>query len=236
MTLQRALIVDDDADIRTVAQISLSIDGTVDVATCGDGAAALALAAEFHPDVILLDVMMPDMDGPATLAHIRRIEALAHVPVIFLTARAETEVKDLLAAGAAAVVLKPFDPMQLLPKVREVCQATHEQRRPATRVSLPANLRQRFIRDAAELSQLEQRWAVAPSDEGEPIIAAAAHCTHKLKGAAAILGAPEVGAVAGRAHAALRALQPGEITERQTLPELRSLIELLETSASDTVA
>ncbi len=230
-TLRKALVVDDDADVRTIAQLALSVDGTVEVAACGDGESAVAIAAEFLPDVILLDVMMPNLDGPTTLARIRAIESLAKVPIIFLTAHAmPAEIQHLLSLDAAAVLAKPFEPMGLLPKVRAICQSAERAPESATTFSrsLAPNLRQRLIRDAAELTNLARQWAAALPEELEPIIAAAAHNTHKLHGAAAILGAPDIGAAAGRVNAALKALIRGEHDESQVLPAVRGLIELLE--------
>lgn len=229
--LRKALVVDDDADVRTIAQMALSVDGTIEVVACGDGESAVALAAKFLPDVILLDVMMPDLDGPITLARIRAIEALAKVPVIFLTAHAlSAEIQYLQSLDAAAVLAKPFEPMALLPKVRTICNSTERGPHVVARAArqLTPNLRQRLIRDAAELSKLAQSWSVAAPGEMEAIIAAAAHCTHKLHGAAAILGAPDIGAAAGRVNADLKALVRGERTADQVRPALRGLVELLE--------
>jgi CheY-like chemotaxis protein/HPt (histidine-containing phosphotransfer) domain-containing protein len=233
-SIRKALVVDDDADVRTIAQLALSVDGTVEVIACGCGESALASAAEFLPDVILLDVMMPDLDGPTTLARIRDIEALAKVPIIFLTAHAmPAEIQQLMSLDAAAVLAKPFEPMGLLPKVRAICQSAGRGLEPAALPSpLTPTLRQRLIRDAAELSRLAHRWESAVSEDIESVVAAAVHCTHKLHGAAAILGAPDIGAAADCMNASLRALMRGEREASQVLPALRDLIALLESSVS----
>lgn len=112
--LNRILMVDDDADIRTIAQLSLTAVGGFTVELCGSGPEAIQKAASFNPDLILLDVMMPGMDGPTTLKELRGIPALAQTPVVFMTAKVQPqEVAQLLACGAMDVLAKPFDPMAL---------------------------------------------------------------------------------------------------------------------------
>lgn len=118
------LYVDDEADIREVAVMSLELDGSFEVRDAPSGRAALALLDGWTPDVILLDVMMPEMDGPATLAQIRSRAALSRTPVIFITARAQAQDKArLMGLGAAGVITKPFDPMTLAQDVRAILAA-----------------------------------------------------------------------------------------------------------------
>jgi CheY-like chemotaxis protein len=115
----RVLHVDDEPDIREVAEISLGLDPGLVLRSCESGAQALAVAAEWHPDIIVLDVMMPAMDGPATLAKLRENRATSAIPVIFMTARAQSrEVDRFRALGAIGVIAKPFDPMTLAASVR----------------------------------------------------------------------------------------------------------------------
>jgi CheY-like chemotaxis protein len=112
--LQRILMVDDESDIRTVAQLSLTAVGGFTVEVCGSGLEALEKAQAFGPDLILLDVMMPGIDGPTTLKRLREIPALAKTPVVFMTAKVQPqEVAQLMASGALDVLAKPFDPMAL---------------------------------------------------------------------------------------------------------------------------
>ena len=111
---KRILVVDDDDDIREVAQASLSLIGGWDVSTAASGREALSHATKQGPDAILLDVMMPDMDGPATLESLRQNPATAQIPVIFLTAKVQSADRARLTGlGATALLPKPFDPMQL---------------------------------------------------------------------------------------------------------------------------
>lgn len=119
--LTRILYVDDEPDIRAVAQMSLEAVGGFTVALCASAEEALARAPAFAPDLILLDVMMPEMDGPATLAALRRLPECAATPVVFLTAKVQSgEVKHLKSLGALDVVAKPFKPMTLPQTLREI--------------------------------------------------------------------------------------------------------------------
>ena len=111
---QRVLYVDDEPDIREVTQLALETMGGYEVCACASGEQAVNLAASFAPDLVLLDVMMPDMDGPATLKALRALVPLERTPVVFFTAKAmRDEVTALLRLGAIGVVAKPFDPMTL---------------------------------------------------------------------------------------------------------------------------
>ena len=119
------LHVDDEPDIREVASLSLELDPDIALTSAESGEAALAvLEGGLRPDVILLDVMMPRMDGPETLTRLRAIEGLEFTPVIFMTARAQTREQDrYVALGALAVITKPFDPMTLAAEVRGILAA-----------------------------------------------------------------------------------------------------------------
>jgi PAS domain S-box-containing protein len=115
----KVLIIDDDADIRMIAALSLGRVGGMDVVEAASGAEGVRKAQEERPDVILLDMMMPTMDGSQTLAALRSQPATATTPVIFLTAKAVgAEVDRMLALGAAGVLIKPFDPRTLSTDVR----------------------------------------------------------------------------------------------------------------------
>ena len=120
-TLNRVLYVEDEADIRTIAEIALQEFGGLIVQTAGSGAEALAMAAADPPDVILLDVMMPGMSGPTTLERLRRDPATAGVPVIFMTAKVQAhEVAEYKTLGALDVIPKPFDPVTLADTVKDI--------------------------------------------------------------------------------------------------------------------
>ena len=117
----RVLYVDDEPDIREIAELSLSLDPDIEVRTADGGEAALALCKEWVPEVALLDVMMPGMDGPALLARMREDASLASLPVIFVTARAQrTELQNFATLDALGVIAKPFDPLTLAGQVQDL--------------------------------------------------------------------------------------------------------------------
>ncbi|MBT8119424.1 MAG: response regulator [Gammaproteobacteria bacterium] len=116
----KLLYVEDEADIREIAEFALEDEG-FDIVFCESGEQALDKAGDFQPDVILLDVMMPGMDGPTTLQNLRQLDGLEDTPVIFLTAKVQpNEIKDFIALGAIDVIPKPFDPMTLADKIHDV--------------------------------------------------------------------------------------------------------------------
>ena len=124
--LRRILCVDDERDILDVAQMCLEVVGGYNVTCCEGGQAALRQAAADPPDLILLDVMMPNMNGPETLKALRKSQALKAIPVVFMTARVQTnEVKSYLKLGAVAVIPKPFDPMALAGEVQKAWEVAH---------------------------------------------------------------------------------------------------------------
>jgi CheY-like chemotaxis protein len=122
----RVLYVDDEPDIREIAAIALGLDPGLDVRLAGGGEQALtAIGAEdWRPDVVLLDVMMPGMDGPAVLAALREGPRTASIPVVFITARTQSQDRArLLQLGAVGVIGKPFDPMTLAKELRSILSA-----------------------------------------------------------------------------------------------------------------
>ena len=115
----KVLIVDDEPDIRRIAKLGLSRVGGMEVVEAANGAEALVRAKEDKPDAVLLDVMMPGLDGPSTLARLREDPATSGIPVVFLTAKAiAAELERLKSLGAAGVLTKPFDPMTLARELR----------------------------------------------------------------------------------------------------------------------
>ena len=119
MELSKILLVDDDENIRTIAVLSLEDDFQVDIATSGQ--AALKQALENKPDLILLDVMMPGLDGKATFERLQENPELAKIPVVFMTAKVQIhEIDFYLKLGAAGVITKPFDPMTLAGDVQNI--------------------------------------------------------------------------------------------------------------------
>lgn len=121
MAAKRILVIDDEEDIREVAQLSLEMVGGWEVITAGSGSEGIAKAEAEQPDAILLDVMMPDMDGPATFAKMQLSKAIQQIPVILLTAKVQaTDQRRFAELGVAGVIAKPFDPMNLANQVAQV--------------------------------------------------------------------------------------------------------------------
>ncbi len=119
--VRRVLIIDDEDDIREVASLSLEATAgwTIYTAPCGrDG---IKVALKEKPDAILMDVMMPEMDGPTTFKQMRQIPEINHIPVILLTAKVQgVDQRRFAGLGVAAVLFKPFDPLTLAAQISDV--------------------------------------------------------------------------------------------------------------------
>ncbi len=112
--LQKIMMVEDDPDIQIVASLALEAVGGFEVMVCSGGAEALERVEAFAPDLVVLDVMMPGMDGPTVLKHLRQRPQTEKLPVVFMTAKAQLhEITLYKEMGALNVVTKPFDPMTL---------------------------------------------------------------------------------------------------------------------------
>lgn len=124
--LNKILLVEDEEDIRTIAQIALEDIGKFTVSYCGSGKEAIQQALMFDPDLILMDMMMPGMDGATTLKELRKYPSLTKTPIVFMTARAQKrEITEYLELGAIDVIPKPFDPMTLATTLRQIWEKTH---------------------------------------------------------------------------------------------------------------
>ena len=119
MTMLKVLYVDDEVDICEVVTLALELDPEIEIKCELSGISGLATAALWLPDAILLDVMMPLMDGLATLARLRADPVTRDIPVVFITARAQSkEIDEFIRQGARAVITKPFEPMTLAAELR----------------------------------------------------------------------------------------------------------------------
>jgi CheY-like chemotaxis protein len=119
--IEKVLMVDDDPHVRRVAELSLARVGGWKVILAASGPEAIVAAERERPDLILLDVMMPGMDGLATLSALQARVALASIPVVFMTAKVqEREIERYLGLGAAGLIRKPFDPMTLPDHIRRI--------------------------------------------------------------------------------------------------------------------
>jgi CheY-like chemotaxis protein/HPt (histidine-containing phosphotransfer) domain-containing protein len=190
VTALRVLHVDDEPDIREVVDISLGLDPKFETRGCGSGHEAIALAMDWPPDIILLDVMMPGMDGPATLARLRENAKTANIPVVFMTARAQTRELDLFRSlGAVGVIPKPFDPMTLAASVRAYIQPANDRFGTLQGVFL-----KRVGDDTAAL--LKHRSALKDSKAAAVHLARIKDIAHGLAGAGGIFGFSEISAAA----------------------------------------
>ena len=121
MDIRSVLLIDDEADIRTIGELALSEVGGLEVFLADSGETGLLLAKEKKPDVVLLDVMMPGLDGPSTFERLREDPETASVPVIFMTAKSQKpEVDRSRDLGATGIIAKPFDPMSLADEVKRI--------------------------------------------------------------------------------------------------------------------
>ena len=126
MVLNRILYVEDEPDLRTLAKLALETLGGFTVELCASGDEAIARAPGFRPDLILLDVVMPGMDGRETLAVLRATAGLSETPVVFMTAKnREEDIAQFRALGAVGFIPKPFDPMTLSATVRQIWDGLH---------------------------------------------------------------------------------------------------------------
>ncbi|HVI02767.1 MAG TPA: response regulator [Enhygromyxa sp.] len=204
------LLVDDEPDIRTIAELSLSQVGGWKVTLASSGVQALELVGTHKPDLILLDVMMPEMDGVATFQALASREDTREIPVIFMTARVQSQERErYVGLGAAGVIAKPFDPMRLPDDIRGILAQPVEQR---GRNRLAA-LRRRYAEGLA--SKLEGlRGAIEHAYEAEPsnrqaAVEAAHRIAHTLHGTAGTYGHAEVSRAMADIEAALERLRDG---------------------------
>lgn len=126
-SLKRIIYIEDEVDIAEIAKIALEDIGGFTLLCCYSGREALEKAEEFEPDLFIIDVMMPDMDGSSTFREIKKIPKLANIPVIFMTAKAQQgEVKEYLDMGVLGVIAKPFDPTKLSETISKIWNEHNE--------------------------------------------------------------------------------------------------------------
>jgi CheY-like chemotaxis protein len=186
MTSLRVLHVDDEPDIREVVEISLGLDPGFSTRNCSSGQEALGVAADWVPDIILLDVMMPVMDGATTLVRLQEDPLTANIPVIFMTARAQSRELDLFRSlGAVGVIQKPFDPMTLAASVRAYIEPPHDRL---------GGMRNEFLlRVDRDIVSLAAYWLTLENGTAVPAsLAGIRQIAHGLAGAGGIFGFDEI--------------------------------------------
>lgn len=122
--LQRILCADDEADMRMLIKLCLENVGGYDVMVCSSGRELLDNVTRWCPDLIILDAVMPLMDGPETFKQLKAREGGLHIPVLFMTGKAKEAEAELRASGAIGVVTKPFDPVHLAADIKGIWEAT----------------------------------------------------------------------------------------------------------------
>ena len=197
---QSVLYVDDDMDICSVVQATLRLVPGLTVLTADSGERAIDLAYESRPDLILMDVMMPGLDGPSTFRRLRDSALLMEIPVIFMTAKVlPAEIAQLLKLGAIGVIVKPFDPLRLYGELFSLWNSGHSARRSFIEVggaaevkiqvdSLTASFLQRAWSDVINLAKMLER-ARAGDRSVYPEIE---HICHSIHGAGAMFGFPKI--------------------------------------------
>lgn len=121
--LTKIMLVEDDPDIQLITRLSLEVGGSYEVRVCASGAEAVATAGDYAPDLILLDMMMPGMDGLATMEALRGQPATAATPVVFVTANTQEQTRqEMVRRGALGVIVKPVEPQALVEQIRALWQ------------------------------------------------------------------------------------------------------------------
>jgi CheY-like chemotaxis protein/HPt (histidine-containing phosphotransfer) domain-containing protein len=222
----RILHVDDEPDIREVVEISLGLDPEFSTRSCASGQEALGVAADWAPDIILLDVMMPVMDGAATLASLRKDPLTAGIPVVFMTARAQSRELDLFRSlGAVGVIPKPFDPMTLAASVRSYIEPP-EARLDSMRNEFLLRVDRDLVTLAGHWSRLENKIDVSVSLAGIRQIA------HGLAGAGGIFGFDEISDAAASLEEAVILESDGSGTVQEIGSALDRVLACIESKGS----
>jgi two-component system OmpR family response regulator len=219
MSVVRILHVDDEPDIREIVEMSLGLHAGFDLRACACGTDAVATAADWSPSLILLDVMMPGMDGPTTLTHLRKNPRTIDIPVLFMTARAQArEVEQFIALGAQGVISKPFDPMTLAFQVRNHLQAIRLE-------SLRTAFVQRAKSDAVSLASCRLSLG---EEAGAATVDRIREIAHGLAGAAGMFGFHQISDDAAALEEAVVARLGGNDTPRELIHALDRLMSRMQ--------
>jgi CheY-like chemotaxis protein len=222
---RRILLIEDEAHIREIAQISLERAGGFEVLTAASGEEGVRLAARERPDAVLVDVMMPGMDGPATVQQLRRDDRTAAIPVVFLTAKIQPPERErLLSLGVAGIVPKPFDPLELPASVAAALGWVGGDEVDARVAVARERYRPTFRSRLATLEEAVRRLAEGSLDDRAR--AEAVRCAHDLTGALGTFGLD--GSDAARRVEELLESRLDEIDPGDFEPPLACLREVLQ--------
>jgi two-component system OmpR family response regulator len=230
---RRVLVVDDEPDILAVVRITLRARGGFEVELCQSGEAAVGVARRFAPDLILLDVMMPGLDGPATLRALRDEPETATTPVVFLTAQTtRQDTLHHLELGAAAVIAKPFDQRTLVEELQQITQAA------ASRTAAEDDPELAELLDTYEKSlpqkirEIRELWVQLESEADVEVARSFYRGVHNLAGTAATFGHPKLSEAARRIEQKVGSGPAGVVEQTPALRrDIAALIEVLEATA-----
>lgn len=189
--LKKILVVDDEPDINTIAKLSLETFGKYSVDTCHSGVAALEKAETVQPQLILMDIMMPQLDGPETLRRLRANPKTKSIPVVFVTAKIlHRETQQYKTLGALDVIAKPFDPMGLADKVGTIwkehsSKSVTEDTIKSKLDEMKADFLQQY---PSKISQIKSLWASYLESKTYDALSEFHQPLHKLNGLSGTLG------------------------------------------------
>ncbi len=250
MSRHRVLVVEDEAAVRKVVALALARDPDLEVRTCASGLDALAEAAGWSPDLILLDVMMPGLDGPTTLARLRADPAIAQIPVMFLTARARpADLSYFKSLGALGAIAKPFVPHALRTTIKGLLHTTPggsaaaDQRpaasapqsvsraapEPLTSIAAPAAGRQDYLARLQSTAALlvELRAALRERPASRAVLDDLRTVVHRTAGSAGLYGLEAVSTAATQLEDTIIAWRAGKGTHEHTDAGIEALVSLI---------
>jgi two-component system, OmpR family, response regulator len=230
---QSVLYVDDDSDICSVVQATLRLVPGLDVQTADSGERAIDLAYELRPDLVLMDVMMPGLDGPSTFKRMRESALLTKIPVIFMTAKVlPAEIAQLLQLGAIGVIVKPFDPLKLYGELFSLWNSGNPARRSSIESGVPVEVQAQV--DSLTASFLQRAWTdvinlakmIERAQAGDrSVLPEIERICHSIHGAGAMFGFPKISAEGGAMARMIAAVTSGaepysSASETATLQQL----------------
>jgi two-component system, OmpR family, response regulator len=209
--LERILVVEDEEDIQAVLQMSLEDLGGYQVDLCDSGTEALASASTSRPDLILLDVMMPDLDGPATLQALRTIPALTRTPVIFITAqKRRMPPDDLRDPHVLGVIEKPFQPRRLLAQIAELWGLQEPEIVPDLDRDRIVAIQHHYVSSLPRrIEHIDGLWAART----QASLVALYRQAHQISGTGATLGLDQISAAAQQVEDLVANLCPDGLTD-----------------------
>ncbi len=228
----KALYVEDDPDIQEITDMALSDEG-FELTICGLGKEALLIAQKENFDLILLDVMMPGLDGPSTLKELRKYNHLKNTPVIFMTAKVQpAEIESYMNLGALGVIKKPFDPMILADTIRELMSLETKGPDPDSIASTLSKLHTQFTQALPErINEIKASWKNL--EQTELLTSDFYRNIHSLSGSAATFGYIRLGETAMQLENTLKSFAENQTFDTHQCKQLLHKLEKLSTEGPD---